>query len=174
MAGSSGSYRPLPASKLLRRGLSVLTAAGLVWLGFTAAAETATIRGTDSANTLRGTKGADVLYGRAGNDLLYGGPGNDALYGGYGNDRLYGGAGSDRLVGGPGNDVLDGGPGNNIIIQAPEAKGNTVRSATVVGKDWVATHARIVDGRTVLDIGGKQRTVPHVTLSQLLQYASSS
>lgn len=115
MAGSSGSRRPLPARKLLRRGLSVLAAAGLVWLGFTAAAETATIRGTDSANTLRGTKGADVLYGRAGNDLLYGGPGNDTLYGGYGNDRLFGGVGSDRLVGGPGNDFLDGGPGRDSI-----------------------------------------------------------
>ncbi len=97
------------------RGLSVLTAAGLLWLGFTAAAETATIRGTDSANTLRGTKAADVLYGRAGNDSLYGGAGNDTLYGGYGNDRLFGGPGSDRLVGGPGNDVLDGGPGRDSI-----------------------------------------------------------
>ena len=99
--------------------------------------------------------------------------GDDVLIGGAGDDAIFGGNGDDVLIGGPGNDLLDGGPGNNIIIQAPEAKGNTVRSATVVGKNWVATHARVIDGKTVLDIGGKQRTVPQVTLSQLLQYASS-
>jgi hypothetical protein len=105
----------VPARKLLRRGGSAVAAAGLLWLGFTAAAETATIRGTDAPNVLRGTKGADVLYGRKGADSIYGLAGNDTLYGGYGNDRLYGGAGSDRLVGGPGNDVLDGGAGRDSI-----------------------------------------------------------
>ena len=34
-------------------------------------------------------------------------------------------------------------------------------SATAAGKEWLATHARIVDGKTVLDVGGKQRTLHH-------------
>lgn len=89
--------------------------AAVLWLGFGAAADTATIRGNARANTLHGTKHADVLYGRGGNDTLYGLAGNDTLYGGAGNDHLYGGAGNDHLYGGPGNDVLDGGPGRDVI-----------------------------------------------------------
>jgi hypothetical protein len=36
-----------------------------------------------------------------------------------------------------------------------------VTSATVAGKDWLASHARIVNGKTVLDVGGKEHTLAH-------------
>ncbi|HST17723.1 MAG TPA: hypothetical protein VLK36_08635 [Gaiellaceae bacterium] len=115
-------------------------AAGLLWLGFTAAAETATVRGTDAANVLRGTKGADVLYGRKGADSIYGLAGNDTLYGGYGNDRLYGGSGADRLVGGPGNDVLDGGPGRDSISCGGGRDVVNADAADVVARDCEVVH----------------------------------
>jgi hypothetical protein len=34
---------------------------------------------------------------------------------------------------------------------------------------WLATHAHVVNGKTVLDVGGKQRTLPRADLSQLTQ-----
>ena len=37
-------------------------------------------------------------------------------------------------------------------------------SATLVGKDWLTTHARTTDGNTVLDLGGKERTLPRANL----------
>ena len=94
------------------------------------------------------------------------------LIGGDGNDVLLGGPGDDVLIGGPGNDTIDGGDGDNIVIQTFGA--DTVTSATAAGKDWLATHARTVDGKTVLDVGGKPRTLPHADLSQLIQDATSS
>lgn len=106
------------------RGAVLAVGAGLLWLGFSAAADTATIRGTPRANVLHGTKhadlldggaGNDVLYGAGGNDRLYGGPGADRLYGGPGNDRLYGGAGNDTLVGGAGRDTISCGPGRDVV-----------------------------------------------------------
>jgi len=48
-----------------------------------------------------------------------------------------------------------------------------VTSATAAGKEWLATHAHIVDGKTVLDVGGKQRTLPYTDLSRLIQDARS-
>ena len=87
----------------------------LLWLGFSAAASTATVHGTAGPNVLRGTKGPDTIYGGAGKDILYGLQGNDALYGGRGNDRLFGGPGNDHLYGGPGNDTIDGGAGRDTI-----------------------------------------------------------
>ena len=101
-----------------------------------------------------------------------GGDGNDVLIGGAGDDVLLGGAGDDVLIGGPGNDTLDGGPGSNIVIQSLVA--DTVSSATVVGKDWLMTHARTVDGKTVLDVGGKQRTLPRAELYRLMRDAASA
>ncbi len=89
--------------------------AALLWLGWSAAADTATVRGTAGPNVLRGTKHADTIYGRAGRDRIYGLQGNDTLYGGRGNDRIYGGPGNDRIYGGPGNDRIYGGPGNDTI-----------------------------------------------------------
>src|SRR6266508_3601349 len=40
-------------------------------------------------------------------------------------------------------------------------------TATFAGKDWLAAHVRTLDGKTVLDVGGKVRTLPRVDLSQL-------
>jgi hypothetical protein len=91
----------------------------LLWLGWSAAADTATVRGTAAPNVLRGTKHADTIYGGAGRDRLYGLGGNDTLYGGAGNDTIYGGSGNDRIYGGPGNDTIYGGPGKDTIWCGP-------------------------------------------------------
>jgi len=139
MGENRGSRRSTPATKALARGVVLAVGAAVLWLGFGAAAETATIRGNAGANTLRGTKHADVLYGRAGNDTLYGLAGNDTLYGGAGRDHLHGGAGNDRLYGGPGNDVLDGGPGRDVVFCG--AGRDVVR---VVGGDRVAPDCEVV------------------------------
>ena len=103
------------ARRSIGRGSVLLVGAALLWLGWSAAAETATVRGTASANVLRGTKHADTMYGGAGNDRLYGLQGNDTLYGGPGNDRIYGGPGNDRIYGGAGNDTIYGGGGRDTI-----------------------------------------------------------
>ena len=89
---------------------------------------------------------------------LDGGDGDDVLIGGDGNDMLLGGPGDDVLIGGPGNDILDGGPGDNVVIDALGA--DAVTSATAAGREWLAKHARIVNGKTVLDVGGEKRTLP--------------
>jgi Ca2+-binding RTX toxin-like protein len=98
---------------------------------------------------------------------LDGGDGADVLLGGAGNDTLLGGAGDDVLLGGPGNDAIDGGPGDNVVIQSLGA--DRVASAAVAGKAWLAAHARTVDGKTVLEAGGKERTLPRADLAQLTQ-----
>lgn len=98
---------------------------------------------------------------------LDGGDGDDVLIGGAGADTLLGGNGDDVLIGGPGNDTIDGGPGNNIVID--DAVGNTLTSATAATKTWLAAHVHIVDGKTVLDLDGKQRILPRADLSQLMQ-----
>jgi Ca2+-binding RTX toxin-like protein len=103
------------AQRALGRASAVGAGALLLWLGFSAAASTATVHGTAGPNVLRGTKGPDTIYGGPGNDTLYGLQGNDTLYGGRGNDRLYGGPGHDRLYGGPGNDTIYGGGGRDTI-----------------------------------------------------------
>lgn len=110
-----GTRKRLPARRAVVRVPWLVLAAGILWLGWTAAGETATVRGTAAANVLRGTKHADTIYGGAGRDTLYGLRGNDVLYGGRGNDRLYGGAGNDRIFGGPGNDTIYGGAGRDTI-----------------------------------------------------------
>ena len=63
------------------------------------------------------------------------------------------------------NDTLDGGPGDNVVIDSLAA--NAVRSASVVGKQWLATHARTISGKTVLQVGGEQRTLPRARLARL-------
>jgi Ca2+-binding RTX toxin-like protein len=100
-----------------------------------------------------------------------GGDGDDVLVGSAGNDTLLGGAGDDVLLGGPGIDVIDGGPGSNIEIQSFGA--DTVTSAATVGAEWLETHAETVDGETVLDVGGEQRTLPEADLDALVAGASS-
>ena len=87
---------------------------------------------------------------------LDGGDGDDVLLGGAGNDTLLGGAGDDVLLGGPGADVLDGGaPGDNVVIQDLGA-----------GRAWLVTHARVVKGKTVLKVDGKERTLPRAVTSR--------
>jgi Ca2+-binding RTX toxin-like protein len=98
---------------------------------------------------------------------LDGGAGDDILIGGDGDDVLLGGPGDDGLIGGPGNDTIDGGDGDDIIIQHSFGA-DTVTSATAAEKQWLATHVRIVNGKTVIKVGGKERTLPRADLSQLI------
>jgi len=93
---------------------------------------------------------------------LSGGDRDDVLLGGAGNDTLLGGAGDDVLLGGPGTDVLDGGVGDNVVIESLARE--SVTSATAVGKAWLADHARSVNGKTVLEVDGKERTLPRADL----------
>jgi Ca2+-binding RTX toxin-like protein len=121
--------------------------------------------------TVSALAGSDVIEAQgvaAGSILLTldGGDGDDIVIGGAGDDVLLGGVGDDVLIGGPGNDTIDGGPGDNVVIQGFGA--DTVTSATVAGKDWLTTHARTVDDKTVLDVDGKERTLPHADLVQLI------
>jgi hypothetical protein len=46
--------------------------------------------------------------------------------------------------------------------------GNTVTSATIAGKQWLTTHGHTVNGKTVLEVGGKARTLPHASLGKLI------
>jgi len=79
------------------------------------------------------------------------------------------------LIGGPGIDFLDAGDGEDVEIQlvAGDTATDGVTSATLADKVWLATHAHIVDGKTVLDVGGKSRTLPRTDLSQLIQEVTS-
>jgi Ca2+-binding RTX toxin-like protein len=127
--------------------------------------------------TVNGLGGADAIDASevaAGSMLLTldGGDGDDVLIGGAGDDVLLGGAGDDVLIGGPGSNTLDGGPGDNIVLQGFGA--NTLTSATAAGKDWLRTHARTVNGKTVLNFGDKKRTLPHADLDQLARELTSS
>ena len=120
-----------------------------------------------TVNMLAGDDVVDASGVAAGSMLLTldGGDGDDVLVGGSSNDVLLGGAGDDVLIGGPGNDTLDGGPGSNVVIDS--SGGSAVTSATFAGKDWLAAHVRTLDGKTVLDVGGKVRTLPRADLGQL-------
>jgi Ca2+-binding RTX toxin-like protein len=101
-----------------------------------------------------------------------GGDGNDVIIGGDGNDVLLGGPGDDVLIGGPGIDVIDGGDGDDIEIESFGA--DTVTSATTAGEDWLAANARVVKGKTVLKVGGKERKLPRADLSELVRGATSA
>jgi hypothetical protein len=103
------------ARRLVTRAPAVVVGAALLWLGWSAAADTATVRGTAAANILRGTKSADTIFGGAGADRLYGLQGNDTLYGGQGNDRIFGGPGNDRIYGGAGKDTISCGRGHDVV-----------------------------------------------------------
>ena len=111
--------------------------------------------GTDRV-TVNALAGDDVIEasGLAATAALLtenGGDGDDVLIGGDGDDTLLGGAGDDVLIGGPGNDILDAGPGDNVVIQ-------TLAS----GNAFLARHARVVKGQTVLKVDGKVRALPRV------------
>jgi Ca2+-binding RTX toxin-like protein len=125
-------------------------------------------------NTLAGDDVMDASTLAAGAIQLTadGGEGADVLIGGEGDDVLRGGPGDDVLIGGGGTDILDGGDGDDIEIQSLGA--DTVSSATTVGDDWLAAHARTMRGKTVLEVGGKERKLPRVQLSQLVRGAASA
>jgi Ca2+-binding RTX toxin-like protein len=138
------------------------------------------ITGAEAANrlTLNMLAGDDVVdaSGLAAGSIqltVNGGDDNDILIGGDGNDVLIGGAGDDVLIGGAGIDVLDGGDGDDTEIPLV-GSGDTVTSASRTGKDWLKSHVRIVGGKTVLEVGGKERTLPRADLSQLIQDISRS
>jgi Ca2+-binding RTX toxin-like protein len=152
-------------------------AAGVAAFGLAAQVN---VTGSEAANdrlTVNALAGDDVVEasGLAAGAIQLtadGGNGNDVLVGSDGNDVLRGGAGDDVLIGGLGIDVIDGGDGDDVEIQSLGA--DRVTSATAVGKQWLATHARTVDGKTVLDVGGEQRTLPRVDLTELMRGATSS
>ena len=122
--------------------------------------------------TVNALAGDDVIDASAvsANSILLtlaGGDGDDVLIGGDGGDVLSGGPGDDVLIGGSGNDVLDGGTGDNVVIDSFAA--NTVTSAKRAGKGWLASHVHIVNGKTVIDVGGRTRALPRADLSQLVR-----
>jgi hypothetical protein len=49
-----------------------------------------------------------------------------------------------------------------------------VTSATAAGEGWLKGHTRTVDGKTVLKINGKKRTLPHADVAQLARHVRSS
>jgi Ca2+-binding RTX toxin-like protein len=131
----------------------------------------------DDRLTVTGLGGSDVIDASAVAAAsipltLDGGDGDDVLIGGAGDDVLRGGAGDDVLIGGPGNDSLDGGPGDNVVLQSLGA--DTVTSAAAAGNAWLASHARTVNGKTVLDIGGKRRALPRASLAELARGTSAA
>jgi Ca2+-binding RTX toxin-like protein len=101
-----------------------------------------------------------------------GGDDDDVLLGGAGDDVLLGGAGDDVLIGGPGTDTIDGGPGSNIEIQSLGA--DSVSAAATIGTEWLDGHARTVDGKTVLDVGGKKHALPRADLQKLVRAAAAA
>ncbi len=111
------------------------------------------IAGSDrvTVNALAGDDVVDATGLAADSALLTenGGTGDDVLLGGAGDDTLLGGAGDDVLIGGPGNDILDGAPGDDVVIQS-----------VTRGNAFLASHSRVVKGKTVLKVDGKQRTLP--------------
>jgi Ca2+-binding RTX toxin-like protein len=154
--------------------VSVVTgdASGVTALGLAAQVNIAGVETANDRLTVNLLAGDDVVdaSGVAADSIqltLDGGADDDVLIGGDGNDVLLGGAGDDVLIGGPGIDTLDGGGDDDIIIQLVGE--DAVTSATVADKEWLKKHARIVDGKTMLDVGGKKRTLPRVDLSQLVR-----
>jgi Ca2+-binding RTX toxin-like protein len=103
-----------------------------------------------------------------------GGDGNDVLVGSDGNDVLLGGAGDDVLIGGAGVDVIDGGDGEDVEIQLVAGDSDTTTSATKADKQWIAKNVELVDGKTVIKVGGKERKLEKTDLSKLVQEAASS
>ncbi|MGS0684791.1 calcium-binding protein [Nakamurella sp. GG22] len=98
--------------------------------------------------------------------FLNGQAGDDIIIGGLGADTITGGAGDDVLLGGPGADVIDGGDGDDVEINSRVAASARSTSAPS-GQQWLDSHASTVDGKTVLDLGGRTVTLPQAQLGQL-------
>jgi Ca2+-binding RTX toxin-like protein len=151
-------------------------AAGVAVFGLAAQVN---ITGAEAANdrlTLNMLAGDDVVdaSGLAAGAIqltVNGGDDDDILIGGDGNDVLNGNGGDDVLIGGPGIDVLDGGGEGDVVIQL--AGEDTPRSAVAADAKWLKAHARVVNGKTVLDVGGKKHTLPKADLSPLIRSAAA-
>jgi hypothetical protein len=85
------------------------------------------------------------------------------------------------LLGGGGTDTIDGGDGDDIEIQfaaingelqLAAANGDRVTSATAADAEWVLSHVRIVGGKTVITIDGKEYQLAVTDLSQLVDAAA--
>jgi Ca2+-binding RTX toxin-like protein len=153
-------------------------ASGVSVLGLAAQVNITGSEGGNDRLTINAVAGDDVVEasGLASGAIQLtasGGDGSDVLIGSDGNDVLNGDAGDDVILGGLGIDVIDGGDGDDVEIQLVGGD-DKVTSATAADKQWVASHLRIVDGKTVVDLGGKARTLPHADLSRLIQDAASS
>ena len=85
---------------------------------------------------------------------------------------LLGGAGDDVLLGGAGVDVIDGGDGDDIEIQLVAGDSDTATSATKADKQWIAKNVKLVDGKTVIKVGGKERKLDKTDLSKLVREAA--
>jgi Ca2+-binding RTX toxin-like protein len=120
-----------------------------------------------TVNALAGDDVLDASGVAAGSVLLTldGGDNSDVLLGGNGDDTLLGGDGDDVLLGGAGTDTIDGGPGDNVVIDSLAA--DRVTEAALVGNQWLRTHARTTGGKTVLKVGGEQRTLPRADLARI-------
>jgi Ca2+-binding RTX toxin-like protein len=137
------------------------------------------IAGAEAANdrlTINALAGNDVVEASALSAAAIqlvadGGEGDDVLIGGAGNDVLSGGPGDDVLIGGPGIDVIDGGEGDDIEIQSIGI--DHLRSVTSVGAEWLAAHARTVEGETVLRFDGRNVKLLETELSQLVRGTTS-
>ena len=152
-------------------------ASGVAAIGLAAQVNITGAEGANDRLTLNMLAGDDVVdaSGLAAGAIqltVDGGDGNDVLIGSDGDDVLRGGAGDDVLLGGLGIDVIDGGDGDDIEIQSIGV--DNVSSATTVGEDWLATHARTVKGKTVLEIDGENVRLPRAELSKLVQDATSA
>jgi Ca2+-binding RTX toxin-like protein len=152
-------------------------AAGLQVFGL---ATRVNVTGAEAANDrllVRALAGDDVVDASsvatgAAKLTLDGGADDDVLIGGDGDDVLLGGDGDDVLLGGPGIDTVDGGPGDNIVIQGLVA--DDVTSAATVGEAWLADNAYRANGKTVVRVGGEERTLPRADLSDLVRHARAS
>ena len=127
--------------------------------------------------TVNALAGDDVIDASAvvANSILLtlaGGDGDDVLIGGAGGDVLLGGPGDDVLIGGSGNDVIDGGAGDNVVIDSLAA--NAVTSAKRAGKAGSRPTSTIVNGKTVIEVGGRKRALPRADLSQFVRAVSAS
>ena len=49
--------------------------------------------------------------------------------------------------------------------------GDTVASATAANRDWIAAQSRIIEGKTVLDVGGEATCAAQTDLSGLIEEA---
>ena len=180
LGGTAGDGQPDNVIVNGTNGDDVLVVAGdQSRVSLTGLAARVNIAGAEAANdrlTVNALAGDDVedASGVAAGAIqltLSGGDGDDVLLGGEGNDTLLGGPDDDVLIGGPGNDILDGGAGDNVVIDSFGA--NAVTAATRAGTSWLKTHVHIVNGKTLIDVGGRARTIPRADLSQLVRDAAS-